>query len=71
MPFDPAITLCSMKELQGHLNVGRDFILAMRYAGFPMPGRRATVADALAWLKANPDFNRERTLSRHRASLQK
>lgn len=67
--FDPSITLCTQKELCAHLNIGREFLLAMRYAGFPMPGRRSTVNDALAWLRANPDFRPCRVLELHRPSL--
>lgn len=64
MPFDPTITLCSRKELQTHLSVGRDFIAAMVYEGFPMPGGRATVRNALKWLEDHPDFRRKDTIKK-------
>lgn len=54
--IDPAITLLNCGQLAGVLNVSKAFITAMRHCGFPMPGNRATVTDAHAWLKANPTF---------------
>lgn len=63
--------LCKAPELRQKLNISRDFLLAMRYAGFVMPGKRATVEDALAWLKANPKFDPNTTLKAKRPSLQK
>lgn len=54
--IDPAVTLLNCGQLAAILNVKPPFITAMRHCGFPMPGNRATVADALAWLKANPTF---------------
>lgn len=49
--------LLNCKQLRTELNVGKEFVTAMRFCGFPMPGGRATAADALAWLKEHPDFN--------------
>ena len=54
--IDPAVTLLNCGQLGAALHVSKGFITAMRHCGFPMPGNRATVADALAWLKANPTF---------------
>ena len=54
--IDPAVTLLNCGQLGAALHVSKQFITAMRHCGFPMPGNRATVADALAWLKANPTF---------------
>jgi hypothetical protein len=54
--IDPAITLLNCGQLSAALNVKKKFVSAMRHCGFPMPGNRATVADALAWLKAHPSF---------------
>jgi len=54
--IDPAVTLLNCGQLGAALNVKKAFITAMRHCGFPMPGNRATVADALAWLKAHPTF---------------
>ena len=44
---DPQITLCNQQQLRAALGVSRDYILAMRYAGFEMPGGRNTIAEAL------------------------
>lgn len=55
--IDPAVTLLNCGQLAGVLNVSKAFITAMRHCGFPMPGNRATVADAHAWLKAHPTFS--------------
>lgn len=55
--IDPAVTLLNCGQLGAALHVSKGFITAMRHCGFPMPGNRATVTDALAWLKANPSFS--------------
>lgn len=54
--IDPAVTLLNCGQLAAILNVKPPFITAMRHCGFPMPGNRATVANAHAWLAANPGF---------------
>ena len=54
--------LLNMSALAKALGVSSQWIRAMRRCGFPMPGRRATVADALQWLKENPDFEVRKTL---------
>lgn len=54
--IDPAVTLLNCGQLAAILNVSKAFITAMRHCGFPMPGNRATVANAHAWLAANPGF---------------
>jgi hypothetical protein len=48
--------LLNVGGLADELGVSRVFIKRMKWAGFPMPGGRSTIAWALAWLKANPDF---------------
>ncbi len=68
---DPQITLCNQQQLRAALGVSRDYILAMRYAGFAMPGGRNTIAEALAWLKANPKFCPRKHLKPHRPCLTK
>lgn len=47
--------LLSIKELAFALGRGRTYIWAMTRRGFKMPGGRATLADALAWLKKHPE----------------
>ncbi len=54
--IDPAVTLLNCSQLGTALGVSKQFITAMRHCGFPMPGNRATVANAHAWLAANPTF---------------
>jgi len=54
--IDPAVTLLNCSQLGTALGVSKQFITAMRHCGFPMPGNRATVANAHAWLAANPGF---------------
>lgn len=58
-------------QLAAALGVSRDWILAMHYAGFAMPGGRATTEDALAWLRAHPDFSSTRILRASRAAAKK
>ena len=48
------------QELADALRVHRNYVGSMRRAGFPMPGGMATVEEALAWLKANPYFRKNR-----------
>ena len=48
--------LKNVGNLAEALGVSPVFIKRMRWAGFEMPGGRSTVAWALAWLKANPNF---------------
>jgi len=43
-------------ELAAALGVSACFIKRMKWAGFPMPGGVSTIAWALDWLKAHPDF---------------
>lgn len=50
--------LLTSKELAAQLKRSLDYVYAMRKAGFPMPGERATLADALAWLSDNPSPTR-------------
>lgn len=71
MEFSPAYTLCSQKELCGRLNVSRDFLLGMKYAGFAMPGGRSTINAALDWLASHPDFKPAAVLSTRRPSMAK
>lgn len=50
----PQEKLLSMKELADALGRSRKYIWAMTQKGFIMPGRRATLSYALAWLARNP-----------------
>ncbi len=49
--------LLSVKELAAELGRNRGYIFAMKEAGFVMPGSRATLSEARAWLAANPKFS--------------
>lgn len=53
--------LLSPKELADALGRNRTYVFAMKRRGFAMPGGRATLADALAWLEANPYPRRNTT----------
>ena len=46
--------LLTSKELAAQLKRSIDYVYAMRKGGFPMPGKRATLAAALVWLADNP-----------------
>jgi len=48
------------------LGMSRTYLWAMRRAGFEMPGGRATVEEARAWLRANPHFRANRTIVNRR-----
>ena len=50
-----------IKELARALGYHRDYIAAMRRAGFIMPGRKATIKDARAWLKEHKGWFSQRT----------
>lgn len=54
--MDAEPKLLNQKALAASLGVSRDWILAMKYQGFVMPGGRALRADAVQWLKDNPHF---------------
>jgi len=56
LPPDPAITLLNQKQLAAALGVRPPYVSAMAFSGFPMPGRRATVQQALTWLQDHPKF---------------
>lgn len=47
--------LLSPKELADALSRSRTYVFAMKRAGFPMQGNRATLAEARAWLALNPN----------------
>jgi hypothetical protein len=51
--------LLTSKELAAALKRSLDYVYAMRKAGFPMPGKRATLAAALTWLADNPNPTRK------------
>jgi hypothetical protein len=51
--------LLTSKELASALKRSLDYVYAMRKAGFPMPGKRATLAAALVWLTDNPNPTRK------------
>lgn len=44
----------SCKELAAALGRERTYVAAMKRRGFWMPGGRATIAEARAWLARNP-----------------
>lgn len=46
--------LLTCKELAERLRRAPSYIYAMRARGFAMPGGRATLAEARAWLIRNP-----------------
>ncbi|EIP96855.1 hypothetical protein OpiT1DRAFT_01280 [Opitutaceae bacterium TAV1] len=48
--------LLSRKELAAALGRSRAYLLRMQIAGFVMPGGRATITEARAWLAAHSDF---------------
>lgn len=54
------------KELAFALGHSRGWVCAMKAAGFRMRGGVATVAEARAWLAANPDFSRTRVYETRR-----
>lgn len=47
--------LIDQKGLAVALNRSRTFIAAMKARGFPMPGGRATIFQAVQWLIDNPN----------------
>ena len=46
--------LLTCKELAAALKRSTRYVYEMKRAGFPMPGKRATLAAALKWLETNP-----------------
>ncbi|MBK1877986.1 hypothetical protein [Pelagicoccus mobilis] len=50
--------LLSVKELAWQLNRHPNYVYLMRKAGFPMPGNRTTLKDAVDWLAENPRWRR-------------
>jgi hypothetical protein len=54
--------MLSIKELAAALGRTREYISAMKRHGFMMPGGRATVAEARAWLARNPPPRARRRL---------
>ncbi len=46
--------LLTVKEIASALKRAPGYVYAMRARGFVMPGNRARIEDALAWLLANP-----------------
>ena len=46
----------SAKELAYYLGRHVNYIYLMKKAGFPMPGRRATLREAVRWLEENPNW---------------
>lgn len=51
--------LLSVKELACRLNRHPNYVYLMKKAGFPMPGYRATLEEALEWLKQNPNWRKK------------
>ena len=43
-------------QLAARMGCSRNHVWAMRRDGFEMPGGRATVDEARAWLRSHPDF---------------
>lgn len=56
MKPEPAVELLTQKALAAKLGVSTDWIRAMRRQGFPMPGGRGFLSDAVEWLRGNPSF---------------
>jgi hypothetical protein len=52
--------LFSTKELAAMLKRAPSYVYAMRAKGFPMPGGRARVSEALAWLIKHPQPRAEK-----------
>jgi len=52
--------LLSVKELADQLKRSPRYVRAMARDGFLMPGRRATMNQALVWLCENPFFRQNR-----------
>jgi hypothetical protein len=52
--------LLSGKELAAALKRTPTYVSAMHREGFPMPGNRATVNQALIWLHEHPHFRQNR-----------
>jgi|LakMenEpi03Aug12_release.lakeMendotaPanAssembly.Ray.scaffolds.fasta_scaffold1432264_2 hypothetical protein len=52
--------LFSTKELAAMLKRAPSYVYAMRAKGFPMPGGRARVSEALAWLTKHPQPRAEK-----------
>ena len=48
--------LLSKSELAGQLGVPNSYVSGMVRWGCPFPGGKVFVEDAIAWLRANPDF---------------
>lgn len=55
--LDVEIKLLNATGLAKALGVPPNYITRMKFAGFPMPDGRATVKEALAWRKGNPDYH--------------
>lgn len=49
--------LLSAKELAFYLDRSPRYVGDMKRAGFPMPGGRASLNQAIDWLGKNPDFS--------------
>ncbi|VGO17588.1 hypothetical protein PDESU_06186 [Pontiella desulfatans] len=55
--------LLDSKGIAARFGRNTGYVYAMKRDGFLMPGRRATLNHALAWLAANPDFRVNRAES--------
>jgi len=60
--------LLSIKELASELGRERTYVWAMKCRGFKMPGGRATLLDALAWLEKHPTPRSRNTTQRRATS---
>lgn len=58
-------SLLSVKELASALNRSRTYIFAMKRSGFLMPGNRASVRQAMAFLVRNPEPRAKRNTTEH------
>lgn len=52
--------LLTTKELAAMLKRAPGYVYAMKTRGFPMPGGRARLAEALSWLTKHPQPRAER-----------
>lgn len=49
-------TLLTVKEVAVKLKRSPAYVYKMKRAGFTMTAGRATLSEAICWLKSNPDF---------------
>lgn len=54
MPIPNREPLLTAKEIAAALRRHPTYVYAMRKQGFPMPGFRATLSSAIAWVSEHP-----------------